>query len=260
MTIGSAVTPSCLRERIFGTVRRRIGCGVGLARLVPVSNSYLDIGGACSEPRGRRKARPRRRPGFEAEHTPTGQLKGAGLMAIVTGSDGITPREGWSSRTAFVLAAIGSAVGLGNLWRFPAEAGANGGGAFVLFYILCVVLIGLPVLLSETLIGRYGQSSAPESVRRMATESGASRHWDVLASIGVLSALLIVSFYCVVGGWVLYYIGVFAADVVQTGIGGGAFEGRDPAEIEGLLPGLFGNGPLMIGLDAAFLGVTLYFV
>jgi neurotransmitter:Na+ symporter, NSS family len=181
-------------------------------------------------------------------------------MAIVTGSDGITPREGWSSRTAFVLAAIGSAVGLGNLWRFPAEAGANGGGAFVLFYILCVILIGLPVLLSETLIGRHGQASAPESVRRMAAESGASRHWDVLASIGVLSSLLIVSFYCVVGGWVLYYIGVFAADLAQTGVTGGAFEGRDPAEVEGLLPGLFGNGPVMIALDALFLGVTLYFV
>lgn len=77
-------------------------------------------------------------------------------------------KEGWSSRTAFILAAVGSAVGLGNMWRFPAEAGANGGGAFVLFYIFCVVLIGLPILLSEVLIGRYGQASAPESVRRLA--------------------------------------------------------------------------------------------
>ena len=71
-----------------------------------------------------------------------------------------TGRDGWSSRSAFILAAIGSAVGLGNLVRFPAEAGANGGGAFVLFYILCIVLIGLPVLLSETLIGRHGQAAS----------------------------------------------------------------------------------------------------
>lgn len=181
-------------------------------------------------------------------------------MAIVTGSDGITPREGWSSRTAFVLAAIGSAVGLGNIWRFPAEAGANGGGAFVLFYILCVILIGFPVLLSETLIGRHGQSSAPESVRRVAAESGASRHWGVVASVGVLSAFLILSFYCVVGGWVLYYIGIFARDLVQTGITGGAFQGRDPAEIEAILPALFGNGPLMVGLGIAFLALTLFIV
>ncbi|MGB3796102.1 MAG: sodium-dependent transporter, partial [Alteraurantiacibacter sp.] len=75
-------------------------------------------------------------------------------------------RDGWSSRTAFILAAIGSAVGLGNLVRFPAEAGENGGGAFVVFYILCVILIGLPVLLSETMIGRHGQAAAPESFRK----------------------------------------------------------------------------------------------
>lgn len=181
-------------------------------------------------------------------------------MVAATGSEGSTPREGWSSRSAFILAAIGSAVGLGNLWRFPAEAGENGGGAFVLFYILCVALIGLPVLLSETLIGRHGQASAPESVRRVASESGASKHWSALAGMGVLSAFMILSFYCVVGGWVLYYIGVFASDLFQTGLTGGAFQGRPAGDIEGLLPALFGNGPLMVGLDFAFLAVTLYFV
>ncbi|QZH74888.1 MAG: sodium-dependent transporter [Erythrobacter sp.] len=169
-------------------------------------------------------------------------------------------RDGWSSRSAFILAAIGSAVGLGNLWRFPAEAGANGGGAFVLFYIGCVILIGLPVLLSETLIGRHGQSSAPESVRRVASASRASPHWDILASIGVFSAFLILSFYCVVGGWVLYYMGIFIGDIFTSGVVGGAFEGRPAEEIEGLLPALFENGALMVGLDAVFLGVSLYFV
>ncbi|WP_115367483.1 sodium-dependent transporter [Alteripontixanthobacter maritimus] len=181
-------------------------------------------------------------------------------MVATTGSDGITKRDGWSSRSAFILAAIGSAVGLGNMWRFPAEAGANGGGAFVLFYILCVVLIGLPVLLSETLIGRHGQSAAPESVRRMAQESGKSRHWDVLASVGVFSAFLILSFYCVVGGWVLYYVGAFVQDLFTTGLTGGAFQGRPAEEVEALLPGLFGNGTLMVGLHVAFLAVTFYFV
>ncbi|RKF23214.1 sodium-dependent transporter [Altericroceibacterium spongiae] len=169
-------------------------------------------------------------------------------------------RDGWSSRSAFILAAIGSAVGLGNLWRFPAEAGANGGGAFVVFYILCVVLIGLPVLLSETLIGRHGQSSAPESARRLARESGASRHWSILASLGVFSAFMIVSFYCVVGGWVLHYIWVFISDLFQTGLTGGAFQGRDPAEIEAIWPSLAGNGALTVGLDFAFLAITLFFV
>ena len=169
-------------------------------------------------------------------------------------------RDHWSSRSAFILAAIGSAVGLGNLWRFPAEAGANGGGAFVLFYIGCVILIGLPILLSETLIGRHGQSAAPESVRRVASASRASPHWDILAGMGVLAAFLILSFYCVVGGWVLYYIGIFIGDLINTGITGGAFEGQSPESIEALLPGLFANGPMMVGLDALFLVITLYFV
>jgi NSS family neurotransmitter:Na+ symporter len=169
-------------------------------------------------------------------------------------------RDRWSSRSAFVLAAIGSAVGLGNLWRFPAEAGANGGGAFVLFYILCVVLIGLPVLLAETLIGRHGQASAPASVRRVASASRASPRWDLLASMGVFGAFLVLSFYCVVGGWVLYYIGVFAADLFASGLTGGAFAGQTAEHIEGLFPAMIGSAGWTVGMDALFLGITLYFV
>ncbi|WIW94999.1 sodium-dependent transporter [Altererythrobacter rubellus] len=168
--------------------------------------------------------------------------------------------ENWSSRSAFILAAVGSAVGLGNMWRFPAEAGENGGGAFVLFYIFCVLLIGLPVLLSEVLIGRHGQANAPESVRRVARDSNAHEGWSILASLGVLGAFLILSFYCVVGGWVVYYIGVFVGDLFQTGLAGGAFEGRAASDVEGLLPGLFGNGGLMVGLNLGFLAVTMFFV
>lgn len=168
--------------------------------------------------------------------------------------------ENWSSRSAFILAAVGSAVGLGNMWRFPAEAGENGGGAFVLFYIFCVLLIGLPVLLSEVLIGRHGQANAPESVRRVARDSNAHEGWSILASLGVLGAFLILSFYCVVGGWVVYYIGVFVGDLFQTGLAGSAFEGRAASDVEGLLPGLFGNGGLMVGLNLGFLAVTMFFV
>ncbi|MEL7445787.1 MAG: sodium-dependent transporter [Pseudomonadota bacterium] len=178
----------------------------------------------------------------------------------MAGTAGSSSREGWSSRSAFILAAVGSAVGLGNMWRFPAEAGENGGGAFVLFYIFCVLLIGLPVLLSEVLIGRHGQASAPESVRRVARDSNAAEGWSILASIGVFAAFLILSFYCVVGGWVVYYIGVFISDLLQTGLTGGAFEGRPVEEISALLPGLFGNGQLMVGLNLGFLAITVFFV
>ena len=169
-------------------------------------------------------------------------------------------REGWSSRTAFILAAIGSAVGLGNLVRFPAEAGENGGGAFVLFYIACIVLIGLPVLLSETLIGRHGQAAAPESYRKLAEQSGASKSWEFVASLGVLAAFLTLSFYCVLGGWVLNYIGIMFADIFSTGVTGGAFEGVPAAEVEGLFPAMIGNGTLTVLLDLVFLGITVFFV
>lgn len=173
---------------------------------------------------------------------------------------GATGREGWSSKTAFVLAAIGSAVGLGNLWRFPAEAGENGGGAFVLFYIFCVLLIGLPVLLSETLIGRHGQSSPTLSARKLAVESGASPYWEAVAGIGVLAAFLIVSFYCVVGGWVLFYVWQFIADLMNSGVSGGAFKGVEIDTIRGFFPDLLGNAGLMVGLNLVFLAVTGFFV
>jgi NSS family neurotransmitter:Na+ symporter len=181
-------------------------------------------------------------------------------MALAADRDDLTTHEGWSSRSAFILAAVGSAVGLGNMWRFPAEAGENGGGAFVLFYLLCVLLIGLPILLSEVLIGRHGQSNAPESVRRVAAESGRSGRWNILADFGVCGAFLVLSFYCVVGGWVLYYIGVFAGDLATTGLFGPAFQGRPEAEVEALLPALFGNGALMVGLHTIFMAITLFFV
>ncbi len=174
-------------------------------------------------------------------------------------SSSASPREGWSSKSAFVLAAIGSAVGLGNLVRFPAEAGANGGGAFVLFYIFCVLLIGLPVLLSETLIGRHGQSSAPESFRKVAEQSGASGRWEIVAGLGVLSAFLILGFYCVLGGWVLHYIWLFLQDIFASGVIGGAFSGVPVAEIEGLFPALITNGWLAVTLNFLFLLAT-YFV
>lgn len=169
-------------------------------------------------------------------------------------------RDGWSSRSAFILAAIGSAVGLGNLVRFPAEAAANGGGAFVLFYIFCIVLIGLPVLLSETLIGRHGQSSATVSVRKMAEESGASRYWEGLAGLGVIASFMILAFYCVIGGWVLYYIGLFGSDLFSSGVAGGALTGMTAEDIKAIFPALLEDGLLMTGFDLLFVIITAYFV
>lgn len=133
--------------------------------------------------------------------------------------------EHWSSRFAFLMAAIGSSVGLGNLWRFSAEAGENGGGAFVLIYLACVIFIGIPTLTSEYVIGRgSAAASAVGSVTDLARSSGRSRHWSLLAWIGMTAAFLVVAFYCVVAGWVMAYIPKFVL---------GSFTGRASAEIAG---------------------------
>ncbi|MBV7255820.1 sodium-dependent transporter [Pacificimonas sp. WHA3] len=181
---------------------------------------------------------------------------------MVTGAVAGISGDKWSGRAAFILAAVGSAVGLGNLWRFPSEAGTNGGGAFVIFYIGCVVLIGLPVLLSETLIGRHGQASAPRSVRAVARESGASEHWAILATVGMLGAFLIISFYSVLGGWVLFYIGQFASDFVGSlgNFTGGAFADRTAEDVQSLLPALFADNTLLLSLHAVFMAVTVFVV
>jgi len=103
------------------------------------------------------------------------------------------------------MAAIGFAVGLGNIWRFPYLTGENGGGAFVLVYLLCVALIGVPILMAELLIGRRGRGSPPTSLARLAAADGASSRWRALGSVNVLTAFLIQVVYAVVAGWVLRY-------------------------------------------------------
>lgn len=112
----------------------------------------------------------------------------------------------WSSRMGFILAATGSAVGLGNIWKFPYMVGESGGAAFVLVYLACIFLIGLPILVSEWLLGRRGQKNPINTMRDMAEKNNASPAWMLVGISGVLSAFLILSFYSVIGGWSLAYI------------------------------------------------------
>ncbi len=129
----------------------------------------------------------------------------------------------WSSRFAFIMAAVGSSVGLGNLWRFSAEAGENGGGGFILIYLACIIFVGLPVLMSEYIVGRAGQaSSAVNSMNDLADRSSVSKFWSSGAWLGMIASFLIVSFYCVVAAWVMAYIPKFLT---------GAFEGQNPEQI-----------------------------
>ncbi|MEM8616960.1 MAG: hypothetical protein AAGF20_08505, partial [Pseudomonadota bacterium] len=112
----------------------------------------------------------------------------------------------WGTRFGFLMAAVGSSVGLGNLWRFPFTAGENGGSAFILIYILCVLLLGLPVLMSEYAVGRRGQRSAISGIRHIVETENKPKIWIAMGWIGALASLGIVSFYFVIATWVFDYI------------------------------------------------------
>src|SRR5210317_1639367 len=112
----------------------------------------------------------------------------------------------WSGRLAFILAATGSAVGLGNIWKFPYIAGENGGGAFVLVYLGCIAAIGIPIMMAEVLLGRRGRQSPINTMKELAKEEGQSKSWSLLGWSGVLAGFLILSYYSVIAGWALSYV------------------------------------------------------
>jgi NSS family neurotransmitter:Na+ symporter len=112
----------------------------------------------------------------------------------------------WSSRLAFILAASGSAIGLGNIWKFPYLTGENGGGAFVLVYLLCVAAIGIPIMIAETLLGRRGRQSPINAILSLAEAANASPAWRYAGWLSVVSGFLILSYYSVIAGWAMAYI------------------------------------------------------
>jgi neurotransmitter:Na+ symporter, NSS family len=114
--------------------------------------------------------------------------------------------QGWSSRFAFLMASVGFAVGLGNIWRFPYITGENGGAAFVLVYLACAFLIGVPLLMAEVLLGREGKYSPPNTLKAVATSQGRSPRWQWLGAMNLLAAFIILVVYCVITGWVLQYL------------------------------------------------------
>lgn len=161
--------------------------------------------------------------------------------------------EQWSSRLAFIFAAVGSAVGLGNIWRFPYMAGENGGGAFVLVYVGFVLLIGLPVLIAELTIGRRGKMSPTSSLRNVAEESGATQRWGWIGHVASLGGGLgILSFYSVIAGWVLAYIIKAAVGTFATGF--------DAAAAGSVLDAHFADTPMMAFWHLVFIGLTVYIV
>mgnify|MGYP001265958225 FL=1 len=116
----------------------------------------------------------------------------------------------WIGKWTFILAATGSAVGLGNIWGFPYKAGTNGGGAFVLIYLGCILIIGLPIMISEIVIGRKSGNSPINAMKNVALESKKSNMWQVVGWSGIFAGILILSFYSVIAGICLNYIFISA--------------------------------------------------
>ncbi|QDG53708.1 sodium-dependent transporter [Persicimonas caeni] len=120
-------------------------------------------------------------------------------------SAGNETREHWSGPVGFVLAAVGSAVGLGNVWKFPYITGINGGGAFVLVYLGCIAVVGLPLLIAEMSIGRRSQKEPVGAFSSLAHAGRGGKLWGIFGWLAVVTAFLLLSFYSVVGGWTIGY-------------------------------------------------------
>ena len=158
---------------------------------------------------------------------------------------GSVPRDTWGSKVAFIMAAAGSAIGLGNIWGFPTVAAANGGAAFLLVYLLCVALIGAPVVLIELTIGRSTQRNPVGAFKTLAPKP----LWIFAGALSVITGIVILSFYSVIAGWTLAYIlktaaGVFGAD----------------ADTAMIFANMAGNPVSAIGYHLVFMGITVYVV
>jgi len=157
----------------------------------------------------------------------------------------------WTSKMAFILAAAGSAVGLGNIWKFPYITGENGGGAFVLVYLACIFLIGVPVLIAEIMIGRRGGQSPIATMRTLTKTEGTSKGWRIIGWNGVVASFLVLSFYAVIGGWALVYIGKAAA---------GLFVGANAEAIGGQFNNLLANPWELLLWHTVFMAIVVFIV
>jgi NSS family neurotransmitter:Na+ symporter len=155
------------------------------------------------------------------------------------------PRALWASRLGFILAAAGSAVGLGNIWKFPYITGQNGGGAFVLVYLVCVAVVGLPIMMAELMLGRHTRRDAVGAFVHL---EGKRSPWQAAGWVSVGAAFLILSYYSVVAGWTL--------DYVYRALSG-SFTGQPAEAIEGMFGSLVGDGPRQILWHLVFILLCL---
>lgn len=157
----------------------------------------------------------------------------------------------WSSRFAFILAATGSAVGLGNIWKFPYITGENGGGAFVMVYLICVAALGIPIMIAEIMLGRRGRQSPINTMKSLAAEAGADPRWHYLGWGGMIAGFLILAYYSVIAGWAMAYI-------VKAFFGG--FMNSNAEEIQRLFENLMASPIQQIFWHTLFMLITMQVV
>lgn len=157
----------------------------------------------------------------------------------------------WGSRFGFIMAAVGSSVGLGNFWRFPYTAGENGGGAFILIYIMCVILVGLPLLMAEYSMGRKSGMSAIEGIESLARAESKSGNWGVVGWVGSLTAFFILTFYMVISVWLIAFL-------MQAPTG--RFEGMDAAASAVNFNNTIGQGESPLAQKWNILGLLFLFL
>lgn len=148
----------------------------------------------------------------------------------------------------FIMAATGSAVGLGNIWKFPYITGENGGGAFVLVYLLCILLLGIPVMVAEVMLGRRGRQSPVNTMRQLTREAGLHGFWNSIGWLGVVAGLLILSYYSVIAGWALAYI---------PEMGKGTFQGAGPVESQAFFDALLADKGRLLAWQSLFMLMTV---
>lgn len=154
----------------------------------------------------------------------------------------------WKSSRGFILALTGAAVGLGNIWRFPYMAGEGGGSAFLLLYLAFVILLGLPLMLSEIGIGKVARNTPLASIGLIAKKSNASSSWKFIAYLGLVTLFFILSFYSVVAGWSLAYFGKVVS---------GEFLGKSPEQV-GQIFGVFTQDwKLLLACHTIFMILTM---
>ncbi|MFT6836454.1 MAG: NSS family neurotransmitter:Na+ symporter [Francisellaceae bacterium] len=160
-------------------------------------------------------------------------------------------RGQWSGQLGFVLAASGAAIGLGNIWKFPYMVGANGGSAFVIVYLICILVIGLPMMAAEILVGKRARANPVDAITINSKESNRTIYWSIFGWWGIAGLVLTLSFYSVVAGWSIYYFFLTVS---------GAFNNATPHSVINLWSSFMADPIKMIIFNAIFMFLTLWVV